>query len=76
MLAREESFYNNEFMDTVKTDLPKNSWSVIKDCTETVATIRSQLWSGYYAFHRSSTNHFGGIYIGYGLKNLDLPFMI
>ena len=40
-MAREESIYNNDFLDTIDTDHPKNAWSIVKDCTETVATLRS-----------------------------------
>jgi hypothetical protein len=41
-----------------------------------VAILRNKLWPGYYAYHRANTSIFGGVYIGYALKNLDLPFMI
>jgi hypothetical protein len=29
---------------------------------------------GYIGYHKTNTNIFGGIYIGNGLKNTDLPF--
>lgn len=75
-MAREESVYNHDFLDSIELDFPKKAWSIVTDCTGTVATLRSQLWPGYYAFHRAYTNIYGSIYIGTGVKNLDLPFMI
>ena len=73
---REEAFYNNDFLDEITTDLPKNSWSITKDCTQSVATVRNLLWPGYYAYHRAHTSIQGGLYIGYGIRNQDLPFML
>lgn len=76
MIARGEAVYSDEFLDDVSADLPKFCWSIIKDTTQTVATLRSQLWPGYYGFHRSNTPIYGSVYIGDGIKNIDLPFMI
>ena len=76
MIARCEAVYSNDFLDDVSADQPNHSWSIIKDTTQTVATLRSQLWPGYYGYHRSNTPIFGSVYIGDGIKNIDLPFMI
>jgi len=48
------------------------------DTTRTQTTIRSFLWPGYIAFHDfgSSRKEYGGVYLGNGIKNSDLPFMI
>lgn len=73
---REEAFYNNDFLDEITSDLPKNCWSIAKDCTSSVATVRNLLWPGYYAYHRSHTPIYGALYIGYGIRNQDLPFML
>ena len=40
-MKREESVYNHDFLDSVKEDAPLHSWSILKDGTETVATLRS-----------------------------------
>lgn len=73
---REEAVYNNAFLDEITVDLPKNSWSLVRDCTDSVVTIRSLLWPGFYSFHRVNTPVFGGVYVGYGIRNQDLPFML
>jgi radial spoke head protein 9 len=76
MLEREEAVYNDLFLDDITKDYPKQCWSVISDCAQSVATVRSLLWPGYYAYHRVNTPIFGGVYIGYGIRNQDLPFML
>lgn len=76
LMQRDESVYNNLFLDELVADFPKNCWSLVKDSTESVANIRNILWPGYYAFHRVNTPLFGGLYIGNGVRNNDLPFMV
>jgi radial spoke head protein 9 len=46
------------------------------DTTGITAIIRNRLWPGYFGYHRSNSKIFGGLYIGNGIKNNDLPFMI
>ena len=76
LIARHEAVYSDDFLDNVSEDKPRHCWSIIKDTTGTVATLRSQLWPGYFAYHRSNTPIYGSVYIGEGIKNIDLPFMI
>lgn len=76
MIARHEAIYNDSFLDSLSADVPNKCWSVLSDVTKSVAIVRSQLWPGYYAYHRSNTNIFGGVYIGDGLRNNDLAFML
>lgn len=76
LIARDEAVYNDDFLDSVSLDKPNESWTIIPDATNTVATLRSQLWPGYYAFHRCNTPVYGSVYIGDGIKNVDLPFML
>jgi radial spoke head protein 9 len=56
--------------------MPHKCWSIFSDVTKTIAVVRSQLWPGFYAYHRCNTNVCGHIYIGDGLRNNDLPFML
>jgi radial spoke head protein 9 len=77
LAGREEDIFNHEFLDNVALDVPFSSWSVQKDpINALVVTIRSRLWPGYYAYHRANTNLYGGVYMGDGIKNIDLMFML
>jgi radial spoke head protein 9 len=76
LVSRNEAIYNDDFLDCVAEDSPKCSWSIIPDATKTVATLRSQLWPGYYAYHRVKTPIHGAVYIGDGMPNINLPFML
>ena len=53
----------------------KCSWSIQTDSAKSVSNIRSIVWPGYYAYHKSNCDLFGGVYIGFGIKNVDIPFM-
>ena len=75
-IARCEAVFSEDFLDDVNADKPNFCWSIIKDTTGTLATLRSQLWPGYYGFQRCNTHIYGSVYIGDGIKNIDLPFMI
>ncbi len=75
-MQRDESTFNHKFLDDISADFPRHSWSLLKDSTETIASLRNNLWPGYYAFHRVNTPVFGSLYIGNGVRNNDLPFMV
>lgn len=76
LIARHEAIYNDRFLDELESDMPNKCWSVLSDVTKTVAIIRSQLWPGFFAYHRCNTNIHGCVYIGDGLRNHDLAFML
>lgn len=65
-----------DFLDTLSQDPIKDSWSVQTDESKTEITIRSLLWPGYVAYHRANSTVFGGVYLGTGIQNYDLPFMV
>ena len=76
LAEREEDIFNHEFLDSAKCDLPNGCWSIQKDpINPLTVTIRSNLWPGFYAYHRANSAIFGGVYMGDGIRNLDLPFM-
>jgi radial spoke head protein 9 len=68
--------FSTGFLDTLENDKPLGSWSVQIDSRGKNVSVRSLLWPGYFALHRLASNLFGGVYIGEGSKNIDLPFMI
>ena len=76
MIQRDEAVYNANFLDDISADFPKSSWSLVKDTTGAVANLRNNLWPGFYSFHRVNTTVFGSLYIGDGIRNNDLPFMV
>jgi len=60
----------------VSKDQPSGSWSLQTDTSKANATVRSLLWPGFVGYHRANSNIFGYIYIGSGIKNSDLPFLL
>ncbi|KAM8826635.1 radial spoke head protein 9 homolog isoform X1 [Synchiropus splendidus] len=64
-----------DFLDPLSVDVP-NGWCLQFECARTVCTIRSLLWPGLIFYHVPMTVQYGYIYIGDGLRNLDLPFML
>jgi len=65
-----------DFMDCLEEDIPKGSWSLQFERGSGLVTLRSLLWPGYVSFHVPGTRRYGGLYVGTGEKNLDLPFML
>lgn len=76
LIARNQAVYNPNFLDSVGEDRPMQAWSIVADTSKTVATLRSQLWPGYFAYHRVKTPVYGSVYIGDGMPNVNLPFML
>jgi hypothetical protein len=76
LIARHDAFYSTEFLDPISCDMPKCCWSIHKDTTQCVSLLRNNLWQGYYGYHRVNTPIYGSLYVGDGIANLDLPFMI
>ena len=64
-----------EFLDSIVDDPIKDSWSIHVDSTKTISSLRSLVWPGYFAYCKANSNEFGGVYFGYGIKNVDIPFM-
>jgi len=75
-LDRDDAIFTYDFLDPAELDLPKPCWSLQIDSTKTLVNVRSLLWPGYVAYHRANTQRFGGVYIGNGIKNIDLAFML
>ena len=75
-IHREDAGLKPNFMDEISEDRIKGSWSIIKDMTGTTACIKSLVWPGYFAYCTAHTNMFGGIYMGFGIRNKDLAFLL
>ena len=73
-LLEDDAVFQTDFLDEVSTDVPMGMWSIQKDVTGMCAIIRNNVWAGFTAYHKSCSEEFGGVYVGDGLKNLDLCF--
>ena len=74
-IAMGKAVFDFDFLDSIADDPIKDSWSIHVDSTKTISTLRNLIWPGYFAYHKANTDEFGGVYIGYGIKNIDIPFM-
>jgi radial spoke head protein 9 len=70
-----KAVFDFDFLDSIADDPIKDSWSIHLDSTKTTSTLRNLIWPGYFAYHKANTDEFGGVYIGYGIKNIDIPFI-
>jgi radial spoke head protein 9 len=74
-IAMGKAVFDFNFLDSITDDPIKDSWSLHLDSTRTTCTLRNLIWPGYFAYHKANTDEYGGVYIGYGIKNNDIPFM-
>ena len=70
-----KAIFDFEFLDNIADDPIRDSWSIHVDSTKTISTLRSLVWPGYFAYCKANNDQFGGVYFGYGIKNIDIPFM-
>jgi len=54
----------------------RGSWSLHHDNFKNSVTLRSLLYPGYFFYYDGAAQTFGGLYVGSGLKNTDLVFML
>lgn len=76
LLETNESIFRDDIFDPIIEDNPKGAWSIQTDTSGMLTTVRSLLWPGYVAYNVQSGKNFGGVYLGDGIKNKDLPFML
>ena len=74
-IAMGKAVFDFDFLDSIADDPIKDSWSLHLDSTRTTCTLRNLIWPGYFAYHKANTDEYGGVYIGHGIKNNDIPFM-
>uniref|UniRef100_A0A3B1JDF2 Radial spoke head protein 9 homolog n=1 Tax=Astyanax mexicanus TaxID=7994 RepID=A0A3B1JDF2_ASTMX len=65
-----------DFLDPLSEDIPKGSWIVHFEHGNRVCTIKSLVWQGLTFFNLPMTPWHGYLYMGDGLKNVDLSFML
>lgn len=54
----------------------RGSWSMHSDSFKGVAVLRSLLYPGYCFYYSSHDLSWGGLYVGDGIQNTNLVFMI
>eukprot|EP00762_Andalucia_godoyi_P008216 ANDGO_02992.mRNA.1 hypothetical protein PTSG_01527 len=65
-----------DFLPSIADDIPRGSWSIVRDSISGAVVLRSLLWPGFVAYHVPQSSIFGSFYAGNGLKNLDIGFML
>ena len=75
LIAMGKATFDFNFLDNIQEDPLKDCWSIQVNSSKTVSSIRSIIWPGYYAYHKSHSEMFGGVYIGYGIRNTDISFI-
>ena len=75
-LLADDAVFQPDFLDEVATDIPMGCWTIQPDTTNEVAVIRNNLWAGFTAYHKCGTGEYGGVYVGDGVKNVDLCFQM
>ena len=63
------------FLEAIKDDKPNGCWSFQHDLGKQTVLGRNLLWPGFNFYHTLNQCKFGSVYIGDGLKNLELQFM-
>lgn len=67
--------FNAEFLENISGDKPTGCWNFQHDMKKETVLGRSLMWPGFHFYHLLGLNKFGSVYIGDGLKNLELQFM-
>ena len=75
-IETDEAIFSFDILDSIVEDPVKCSWSIQLDPTKTICNVRSLLWPGYFAVHKSNSNLYCGCYFGNGMKNAELAFMV
>lgn len=75
-LEKAEATFKEDFLESIQQDAPKGCWNIQSNERGDTVLIRSLNWPGYQFFHKKSTNQFGGMYIGDGLKNQEVHFIV
>lgn len=67
---------NSNFLDRLTSTLPIGCWAKRLDPTTSSVQLRSLSWPGYVFYAVAQKSYFGSVYIGHGIKNADLPFLL
>ncbi|XP_042902579.1 radial spoke head protein 9 homolog [Parasteatoda tepidariorum] len=65
-----------QFLEPINLDFPNGSWKLQADALKEVVYLQNLWWPGYKFYYMPETAEYSAIYMGYGERNDDLPFMI
>lgn len=72
--------FNFSFLESISEDFPRGQWTIQggsdSDDSNRIVSVRSLLWPGFYFYHKAGSKKFGNFYVGDGLKNDELQFII
>ncbi len=60
---------------SLATDV-RGEWSLQHDGFLGTTTLRNLIWPGYTFYYNGAAGSWGGLYVGTGVKNNDLIFML
>ncbi|CAG9472228.1 conserved Plasmodium protein, unknown function [Plasmodium vivax] len=70
------TFFLNNFLDSIKSDVPASMWHVKVNKQLSKISIMNCLYPGYVFYHLLNTPFYASVYIGNGIPNYDLPFLL
>lgn len=76
LLDKSDAPFHKDILDPIDCDQPKGCWSLQMDERCCVALMRSLAWPGFQFFHKVNSKKFGNVYIGDGLKNQEVHFIV
>lgn len=77
LIKRSDYNYSTDTFDTIASILPEGkSFTVNMDSDSGLSVVKSLYWPGMVFFHKPLTDAHGFCYIGNGLRNHDLLFML
>ena len=76
LLDKSDAPFHKDVLDPIEGDQPKGCWSLQMDERCERAMLRSLAWPGFQFFHKVGSNKFGNVYIGDGLKNQAVHFIV
>ncbi|KAG4066047.1 hypothetical protein HA402_001294 [Bradysia odoriphaga] len=77
LIKRPDYNYSTDTFDTIDSILPEGkSFTVNIDGDSGLSVVKSLYWPGMVFFHKPMTNAHGFCYVGNGLRNHDLLFML
>lgn len=76
LLDKSDAPFHKDVLDPIVGDQPKGCWSLQLDERKERAMLRSLSWPGFQFFHKLGGNKFGNVYMGDGLKNQTVHFIV